>query len=209
MSGDGTTLTAVSVLDEPGLYSLTSLGPTTYYVDSTNPATPRYMRWRGAGISLSSPMDNRWHDLIMLGASPDDDPDDADAWEWTLKVGCYHTYITTREPDHPNGPIYWVRGRVCQEIRWLESMPPEGARTRPDAWMPQTGLIILIGVAVQRACAWAVIVPEFPGCEVEVANLDDAADALASKAAALTGRVPADFIVSVRYVSPPFDEEQR
>ena len=58
-----------------------------------------------------------------------------DTAEWTLRVGCGHVYDTYRDSDHPNGPLYWVYGRPCEEIRRLEAMPPEAARARRDAWL--------------------------------------------------------------------------
>jgi len=100
-------ITEVHVLDEPGLYEVASSSATLYYVDTRNPATPRYMRWRNPGITLTSPMDNRWHDLALMGANRDEDPEKSSpGLEWTLKVGWHHVYCTTREADHPNGPMY-------------------------------------------------------------------------------------------------------
>jgi len=204
MNARGAKLTRVHVLEEPGLFEVTSSSPTTYYVDTRDPGAPRSMRWRGAGLSLSSPMDNRWSDLILLTASPDAEPGaQADVTLWTLNVGWCHTYCTTREVDHPNGPIHWVSGRVCGAIRRLDALPAESARPRPDAWLPAGSLIALAAVATPYQGGWAVFVPDLPGLHAQVATLEEADSSLAERAAILTGRPPAAFIVSVQYVPPP------
>lgn len=86
-------------------------------------------------------------------------------------------------------------------------MPPEAARVRRDSWMQPGGLVPLIAVATPHGGGWGVFVPAWPGLDVVVQDIDEADDALANKAAALTGRASSDFIVSVQYVGPPNGEQ--
>lgn len=116
-------LTAVHVLDEPGLYAVTSGSPSVYYVDTRNPATPHYFRAHGNGTSIASHMDNTWHPLLVLhGSKAALVPIPADRANWTLRVGAGH-YFETRRTGHPNGDVYWVFSRDCWEITRLSTMP--------------------------------------------------------------------------------------
>jgi hypothetical protein len=199
-------ITQVNTFEAPGLYEVSSTSPTRYYADSRAPHAPRYMRWRGPGISLSSYMDNQWHDLLRLTAAPDESP--YDITEWTLEVGKFHTFYTTREADHSNGPLYWVGSRICEQIRRLETMPEPETRIKEDAWLPRDRMVVLIALAVPVAGGdWVAFVPDFPGLLVRVRSLEEAHIALRNEASALTGRDGADFIVSVHYVPQAGDEE--
>lgn len=193
-----TVISEAHVLDEPGLYWVTSSSPTSYFVDTREPDTPMYMRWHGAGISLASPMDNTWHDLIKLTSAPELAPDIAT--DWVLTVGRFHAFYTTREADHPNGPLYWVTSRVCEQIRRIEAMPSPFAREKTDAWLPPDRMFVLVAVAVPHEDGWLAFVPDFPGLSVRVGNLDAAHYALTLHAAVLTGRDQRDFLVSVHRV---------
>ena len=122
----------VHVLHEPGLYAVRSGSPSVYYVDSRDPDNPRYLRARGNGLSISSHMDDGWHDLVMLRLATSVNGKTAllDV-EWTLMVGAGH-YFETRRYGHPNGDVYWVVSRDAWEIESLEHMPPPDDLTMPE-----------------------------------------------------------------------------
>ncbi len=122
----------VHVLREPGLYVIRSGSPSAYYVDSRGPGKPRYLRARGNGMSISSHMDNKWHDLVMLRLATDVNGKTVlSDVEWTLMVGAGH-YFETRRYGHPNGDVYWVVSRDAWEIERLDAMPPPDDLTMPE-----------------------------------------------------------------------------
>lgn len=126
----------VHVLDEPGLYAVRSGSPSVYYVDSREPDRPRYLRARGRGQSISSHMDDAWHDLVTLRPATDVTGQTVILnIEWTLVVGAGH-YFETRRSGHPNGDVYWVISRDAWEIERLDAMPPPDDLTMTERGWP-------------------------------------------------------------------------